>query len=195
MSKPVFAANIGVLADEIGCSRESLEITMVDASERIIILSALLLTVIIVTAPIIQEIYEIKMEETTSNIIFRYGVSGAMHSNELDTFKGIFTQDMVNKDPVTTKLDLTQDELEAIYQKMVDIDFFPYPKIYYPKEEGSVIGSTEPFLTYYLEYLNETGSKVVLWDTQFVAPEDIQYKNLRDLAQLIIEIIKAKPEY
>ena len=178
---------------------------MVDASERIIILSALLLILITLTAPMIQDKPEITTYSTTSNIIFRYGTSGEMHSNELDTFtkhsneldtfKGIFTKDMVNKDPVTTKLDLTQDELEAIYQKMVDIDFFSYPKIYYPKEEGSVIGSTEPFLTYYLEYLNETGSKVVLWDTQFVAPEDIQYKNLRDLAQLIIEIIQAKPEY
>ena len=94
---------------------------MVDASERIIILSALLLILITLTAPMIQDKPEITTYSTTSNIIFRYGTSGEMHSNELDTFtkhsneldtfKGIFTKDMVNKDPVTTKLDLTQDEL------------------------------------------------------------------------------------
>ncbi len=156
-------------------------------------------------APMIQDKFEITTHSTTSNIIFRYGSSGAppspdpdtftKHSNELDTFKGIFTKDMVNEDPALIMMDLTQDELDAIYQKMVDIDFFSYPESFHPTFEGSVIGSTDPFLAYYLEYQNETGSKVVYWDTQFVAPEDTQYKNLRELAHLIIEIIQAKPEY
>ena len=178
---------------------------MTDVSDRIVILSALLLVVIIVLSPKSQDSVEIVIEETTSNIIFRYGSSGARrsneldtftkHSNELNTFKGIFTKDMVNKDLVTTKMDLTQEELDTIYQKMIDIDFFSYPKSFDPTFEGSVIGSTESFLAYYLEYQNETGSKVVYWDTEFVAPEDIQYNNLRELAQLILEIIQAKPEY
>ncbi len=156
-------------------------------------------------APMIQDKSEITTHPTTSNIIFRYGSSGAppspdpdtftKHSNELDTFKGIFTKDMVNEDPALIMMDLTQDELDAIYQKMFEIDFFSYPESFHPTFEGSVIGSTDPFLAYYLEYQNETGSKVVYWDTQFVAPEDTQYKNLRELAHLIIEIIQAKPEY
>ncbi len=156
-------------------------------------------------APKIQDKSEITTYSTTSNIIFRYGSSGAppspdpdtftKHSNELDTFKGIFTKDMVNKDPALIMMDLTQEELDVIYQKMVDIDFFSYPGSFHPQFEGSVIGSTDPFLAYYLEYQNETGSKVVYWDTQFVAPEDTQYKNLRELAHLIVEIIQAKPEY
>ena len=121
---------------------------MADASERIIILSALLLVVITVTAPMIQEKSEITIEETTSNIIFRYGVSGGKHLNELDTVKGYFQKDMVNKEPAWTRMDLTQDELDTIYQKMVDIDFFSYPKGFQPKLEGEVIGDVTPFSTY-----------------------------------------------
>jgi len=168
---------------------------MAGTSERIIILSALLLVVIIVLSPKSQDSVEIVIEETTSNIIFRYGSSHGKHPNELNTFKGIFTKDMVNKDPVTTKLDLTQDELDTIYQKMVDIDFFSYPNWFHPKIEGDIHSTQTPFTGYYLEYHNETGTKVVYWTTQYSAPEDTQYQNLKELAHLIIEIIQAKPEY
>jgi len=74
---------------------------------------------------------------------------------------------MVNKDPVTTKLDLTQDELDTIYQKMVDIDFFSYPKGYHPKLEGDIVSTQTPFTVYYIEYHNENGTKVVYWTTQY----------------------------
>jgi len=168
---------------------------MTDVSDRIVILSALLLVVITVTAPMIQEKSEITIEETTSNIIFRYGVSGGKHPNELDTVRGYFQKDMVNKDPAWTRLDLTQDELDTIYQKMVDIDFFSYPKGFQPKLEGEVIGDVTPFSVYYLEYKDETRTKVVYWTTQYNVPKDTQYTNLKELAHLIIELIQAKPEY
>jgi hypothetical protein len=172
---------------------------MADASERIIILSALLLFTILIGSPKIENQTEIQTEiplvTTTSNIIFRYGVSGAKHPNELDTIRGYFQKDMVNKEPAWTKMDLTQNELDTIYQKMVEIDFFSYPKGFQPKLEDDVIGITTPFLVYNLEYQNETVSKVVYWNTQYIAPKDTQYTNLKELAQLIIELIQAKPEY
>jgi len=172
---------------------------MADTSERIIILSALLLIAILVWSPKIDNQTETKIETiietTSSNIIFRYGSSSAKNPNELDTVRGYFRKDMVNKDPAWTKMDLTQDELDTIYQKMVDIDFFSYPKGFQPKLEGEVIGITTPFTVYYLEYQNETGTKVVYWNTQYVVPKDPQYDNLKELAHLIIEIIQAKPEY
>jgi hypothetical protein len=155
----------------------------------------LILGFIIINASMIQPESELVTYATTSNLIFRYGISGAKHMNELNTFKGIFTKDMVNKDPVKTKLDLTQYELDTIYQKMADIDFFSYPRGFQPKLEGDVIGEVTPFSIYYLEYKDKTHTKVVQWNTKYWAPEDIQYQNLKDLATLIIEIIQAKPEY
>ncbi len=167
---------------------------MANVSDRIIILTALLLVGAILLSQY-QHSNESIIETTTSNIIFRYGSTGAKNPNVLDTFKGTFTKDMVNKEPAWTKLDLRQDELDTIYQKMVEIDFFSYPKGFQPKLEGDIIGMTTPFSVYYLEYQNETGTKIVSWNTQYIAPGDTQYKNLKELAHLIIEIIQAKPEY
>jgi len=168
---------------------------LADTSNRIIILSALLLVVIIVLSPKSQDSVEIVIEETTSNIIFRYGSSHGKHPNELDTFKGIFTKDMVNKDPVTTKLDLTQEEMDTIHRMMVEIDFFSYPKAFHPKLEGDIHSTQTPFTVYYIEYHDESGTKVVYWTTQYTSPEDTQYQNLKELAYLIIEMIQTKPEY
>lgn len=131
---------------------------------------------------------------TTSNIIFRYGVSGAKHMNELDTFRGIFIMDMVNKDPVRTRMNLTQEELNTIYQKMVDIEFFTYPNVYNPKL-GDIQGKVTPFFIYYLEYEDETGTKVVQWNDEHYAPGDTKYNKLKKLSRLIMEIIQARPEY
>jgi len=60
----------------------------------------LLLGIIMVSALSIQNKSGIV---TSSNIIFRYGVSGAEHMNELNTFKGVFIKDMVNKDPLVSQ--------------------------------------------------------------------------------------------
>lgn len=152
----------------------------------------LLLGIILVSTPLIQEESEIA---TSSNIIFRYGISGAKHLNELNTFKGIFTKDMVNKEPVLTKLDFTQKEIDTIYDKMVDIDFFSYPRAFHPKLEGDVIGELTPFAIFYLEYRDGSRIKVVQWNTKYWAPEDTEYQNLKELASLIIELIQDKPEY
>jgi hypothetical protein len=117
------------------------------------------------------------------------------HSNEQDTTKGIFTKDMVNKDPVTTKMDLTQEEMDTIDQMMIEIDFFSYPTTYQPKREGDIYAALSSFTVYSIEYHNETGRKFVYWTNQYTPSEDTQYQNLMKLAHLIVEIIQAKPEY
>ena len=155
----------------------------------------LILGIIIVTAPMIQDKSEITIEETTSNIIFRFGSSHGKHPNELDTFKGTFIKDMVNRDPASTKLDLTQEEMDTIHRMMVEIDFSSYPKSFHPTIEGDIMGTTTPFTAYYLEYHDESGAKAVYWTTQYTAPEDTRYQNLKELAHLIIATIQAKPEY
>ncbi len=170
---------------------------MADASERIIILTALILVMIIVFSPKSQDSFESIIEETTSNIIFRYGSSRGEHPNELDTFKGKFTKEKVNMEPVWIRLDFTQEEMDTINRKMAEIDFFSYPKRFQPepKLEGELLSQRTPFTVYYLEYHNESGTKVVYWTTTYDAPKDIQYQNLNELAHLIVDIIQAKPEY
>ena len=45
----------------------------------------------------------------------------------LDTFKGTYTKDMVMDPSITVPLSLSEEEMDRIYQKMVEIDFFNYP--------------------------------------------------------------------
>ena len=116
--------------------------------------------------------------DTTSNIVFRWCVIGAKHPNELDTLNGSFAKNMVRGRPVWTRLDLSQEELDIIYQKLVDIDFFSYPRVFYPTHESDKRGAGTPFSIYYLEYKNETGTKIVQWDTKFPVPKDTRYNNL-----------------
>ena len=155
----------------------------------------LILGVILVASPMIQDKKEITNEEATFNIVFRYGISGAKHPNELNTFNGTFTKDMVTEDPACTKLDLTQDEMNAIHRMMVEIDFFSYPNSFKPKIEGDRVGIKTPFTVYNLEYHDESGTKVVHWTDEYIVPGDPQYRNLKELAHLIISTIQAKPEY
>jgi len=133
--------------------------------------------------------------DTTSNIVFRWFVIGAKYPNELDTLNGSFAKDMVRGRPAWTRLDLSQEELDIIYQRLVDIDFFSYPRFFYPTLEGDIRGAGTPFSVYYLEYINETGTKIVQWDTKFSAPKDTRYKNLKELGGFIKALILAKPEY
>ncbi len=58
------------------------------------------------------------------NLIFKYGV---MAKNELDTFKGAYTKDMIINPSIMVPLSLSEEEMDRIYQKMVEIDFFNYP--------------------------------------------------------------------
>jgi hypothetical protein len=168
---------------------------MADTSERIIILSGLLLAILFISTPFFQAQSEFEKYPTTSNIIFRYGISVAEYPNELDTFRGLFTKDMVDKAPSKTSLDFTQEEMDEIKQMMVEIDFFSYPKNYQPTIEGKIIATTFPYYVYYLKYYDEFGIRVVKWNDQHMSTGDPEYYNLNQLARLIISIIQEKPEF
>src|SRR3990172_11203851 len=67
------------------------------------------------------------------NFVLRFGIEAGMGSkNVLDTFKGTFTKDLVMAGSVTTKLRLTNKEMQAIYEKMRDVEVWRYPEQYSP---------------------------------------------------------------
>jgi hypothetical protein len=125
------------------------------------------------------------------NIVFRYGVGA---KNELNTLKGTYTKDMVNKPPITTKLQLTQDELESIHLKALEIDLFDYPWTIHTMPKGDIIGMITPYSTYYVEVWNGTTKNAVVWNNKYDT-ENEKYYDLMELVHLIIEIILSHPEY
>jgi hypothetical protein len=122
---------------------------------------------------------------------------------ELDTFKGICTRDVyLGRGPrASTTLVLSQEEKQAIYQKMKDINFFDYPnylKVQVP--EGRITGSVTPAKIYYFKVKYDNNFKELIWDNAIaylpnIYPKGSQADNLSSLINLIQDIFKSKDEY
>ncbi|HZD60944.1 MAG TPA: hypothetical protein VE439_10905, partial [Anaerolineae bacterium] len=70
-------------------------------------------------------------EETPQDFAFTFSYwVGAR--NVLDTFNGTYTKDMMMDKPVTIEFKLSKKQLEVVYKKMLEIDFFSYPEEFNP---------------------------------------------------------------
>jgi hypothetical protein len=135
---------------------------------------------------------EDNQQESSFNFIFKYGVTAR---NVLNTFQGTFTKDMVLDPAITTELTLTEMEMDSIYQKMEEIEFFSYHDEFEVEvPESEVIGMITPYSTYYFEVEYASGTKEVKWEDK-ITNTDEKADKLRELIDLIINIIELKPEY
>ena len=126
------------------------------------------------------------------NLVFKYGVGA---KNILDTFNGTFTRDMVSEPSITVELSLSDKELDNIYHKMVEINFFDYPDNFsIAPSSGERYGIRTPYYSYYFKIQYDSKVKELRWEDSIVY-EDIQADKLRELIQLIWDIIEAKDEY
>jgi hypothetical protein len=131
-------------------------------------------------------------KESEFNFIFKYGV---MARNELNTYKGTYAKDMVIGLPVTIELPLTAEEMDSIYQKMVEIDFFNYPDEFtVTVPQGENIGMVTPHTSYYFKVEYESGIKELKWEDKITNPDE-KADRLRGLINFIRNIIESKGEY
>ncbi len=113
----------------------------------------------------------------------------------LDTASGtlVYTP-LTETTSITISLRLTDDELEAIYQKAISIGFFDYPTNFaIPGDQAR--GIITPAATYRLGMTNGDRSNTVNWTDGVIA--DPGYKKgdrLRELMILINETIQSHPE-
>lgn len=150
---------------------------------RLILVVALLGTVGCVTQT---------FSESNFNLIFKYGVGA---KNKLDTFRGTYTCDMVKDPSITVNLSLSEEELDSIYQKMVEIDFLDYPEIFSvsvaPGEAG---GMVTPHSSYYFKVEYNSKVKELRWEDE-ISNKNEKADKLRELIKLIRDIIESKEEY
>jgi hypothetical protein len=126
------------------------------------------------------------------NFIFQYGVTGG---NELDTFQGTYTKDMVIDPPITINLSLSKEEMGSIYQKMLEIDFFNYPDDFtVTVPPGELTGMVTPYSSYYFMVESKSGEKELKWEDKITNPDEKAGK-LRELITLIRSMIESKEEY
>jgi hypothetical protein len=131
------------------------------------------------------------------DVVFKYGVKGPNPEprKALDTLRDTFTRDMVVDPPVTIRLRLTKDDLEAIRGKMDEIGFYDYPRGFRVNvSPGEVVGVVTPFSSYHVKvYSRGALIKELYWDDE-IFNKDERADALRDLFSLIIELIESKPE-
>jgi hypothetical protein len=129
-----------------------------------------------------------------TDIVFTYGVKAnkVNPENKLDTINDLFTKDMVRDQSITFEMKLSPNEMKQITDKMMEIDFYSYPSLYYPE---SSIGSVTPYTTYDLK-VYEDGKliKQVRMDTDAVS-DDEATSNLLSLFHLIMDIIESTDEW
>jgi len=135
---------------------------------------------------------DIEFQEANFNFIFRYGVGA---KNELNTFNGTYTKDMISDPSITIELSLTEEELDSIYQKMVEIDFFNYPDKFaiVPLPNDQVV-LVNPASSYYFKVQQDFEIKELWWE-DVISYLDAKANKLRELINLIRIIIESKDEY
>ena len=129
---------------------------------------------------------------TDFDFIFRYGITA---KNELNTFEDTYTKDMILEPSITVNMSLTAEEKAEIYQKMVEIDFWSYPDRFSVKvKPGEIVSSVTPYPSYYFKVTRDSEIKELWWDDNIGNP-DGRASKLRELIQLIENIIRSKDEY
>jgi hypothetical protein len=95
---------------------------------------------------------------------------------------------------ITIPFQLTDDELETIYQKAMSIGFFDYPSDFVIPDD-QVIGYQAPASRYKLGMTNGERANTVSWtDDTMAKPSYTEADRLREIMDLIYEIIQSRPE-
>lgn len=153
----------------------------------------LALSLLIVASATQQMHVSYKLMETqpeSIQLILCYGVSSR---NYLNTFNGTFTKDMVLDPPITTKLTLTEEELQIIDVKLSEVGFYNKTD-----EEllphGILLGLSTPSSSYYLKVTRNGWVRELSWNDGLIYSEGAS-EQLNDLVFLVMGIVEAKPEY
>lgn len=129
---------------------------------------------------------------STFNLTFKYGVGA---KNELNTSQGTYTKDMIMDPSITVNLSLSREELDRIYQKMIEINFFGYPDEFAVSiPPGQSVGMLTPYYSYYFKVEYDSKVKELWWEDDIIN-QDKKAEKLRELITLITDIIESKEEY
>jgi hypothetical protein len=126
------------------------------------------------------------------NFIFKYGVSG---KNTLNTFQGTFIKDMGADPAIAIELKLTPEEQKTIFEKMTEMDFFGYPdKFSIDVADNETKVERIPYPSYLFKVQNGGKVRELLWHDKYFN-SDARGDKLKELINLIINIIESKEEY
>ena len=121
------------------------------------------------------------------NFVLNYGV---LAKNQIDTYQGTYTKDLILDGTATTALALSDQEMAEIYAKMRAIDIMSYPDVFKPASDIHMM----PFQSYSLTITANGANKSITWDDESNSNSP-QATRLRELFTRIHEIVITKDAY
>ena len=102
----------------------------------------------------------------------------------MNIFDGTYTKDMVMDPPVTVNPVLSEDELDIILQKMVQMDFIGYPDNFSVEVASVEIAwQRTPYTGYYFMVEYSSRVKEPWWDDKIISQSQ-ETDRLRELVDL-----------
>jgi hypothetical protein len=99
------------------------------------------------------------------NILLRFGVNGR---NELNTFENTYTKDLILDGTITVSLVLSDSELQAIKERLIETGFFSYPDTLPVSPADSFLAAIEPHASNQIRVKNQSIVKTVFWNDTIV---------------------------
>ena len=120
---------------------------------------------------------------------------GTCSTDVLDTFEQTYTREIDPGESVSIPITLTETQMATIYGKMVEINLFDYPEVFQiPVKEGETIGMVTPAPSYRFTVRLGEVTKTVTWTDEIVEPTSPEADALRELIQLLLQVIESHPE-
>ena len=121
---------------------------------------------------------------------------GSCSIDELDTFTGEFTQERVVEPSITIPLQLSDEQMTTIYEKMIAINLARYPEVFEVPRPliGDVVMLSSPY-NYALMVRNGESKISIRWTDNMVQPTTAKADRLRELFGLIIQMVQEDPGY
>jgi hypothetical protein len=126
-------------------------------------------------------------ENNSFNILFRYGIGA---KNELNTYNGTYTKDLVINGTVTTNLTLSQEELTELQYKIAEMGLWSYPESF----SRNPFSEVTPPCDWYLKMDVNGKIKVITWNSNSLIESNIQ-QHLDQVTDYLTGLIEQKPEY
>lgn len=118
---------------------------------------------------------------------------GVQKKNEINTFEGTVTKDLIADGTATTELILTEEEMLDIYEKMQEINIAE-TKEFSPEPINGIICTQEPHEEDEWEIIINGETITQLISGKYCEPTD-DVKQLIKLRNYVFQIIKSKDEY
>jgi hypothetical protein len=130
------------------------------------------------------------LHDRSFNILLRYGVGGR---NELNTFYDTYTKDLILDGTATTRLVLSEADLDSIESRLNEVDLFSYPDTFVVPKKDTIVTIT-PYQTYLLRIKSDFGVKSVFWQDSIIS-SDPKATKLRQVIVYIRTLVETYSEY